>query len=794
MQQPVLQAVGVHKAFGPNEVLRGVDFEVAPDELVALVGENGTGKTTLVRCIAGIAPIDAGQLRITSQTVQPGDLATTLSIVWQDLALSDNLDTVANVFLGREGGRLLPNDAAREVQTTRLLGRLGVTVTDPTAPVSLLSGGERQAIALARSMVGSPSLLILDEPTAALDTSGVDAVRRLIETMRARSVAILLISHDMEFVTSVADRALVLRDGRITADVRRPELSPDRLQALVAGLEVDLRAQEHLAGLRSLVDELSEVEPSAVLPLIVSATSVAMELDQVALHLLSRDGNDMSLAAGLGLAESLRAALVSIPPREDDPHWTAIRDQRRQVIPDTRSATDQTTSRLLGTAGIRSMWTVPLIGAEGVMGTLSGYSRVAGPESEAALHLAELYASQAAGTLDRERLLDTVTRRNRTLETLRQLLETLTGPGGADADLETALEILRVGLGADRLALVDVDADGTATRTRTVTETSGDADAMRDEPVALDDGTTLVEQIERGDDRQALVATWGAHPPEPGAAQLLTDGAQSVLLALRRLDHERALLEAMTLRRAHGLQRTFLTRLSHELRTPLTAIQGYAESLQLSDVDWEPATTDRFLGVIAHESQRLGHLVTDMLDSSAVESGGLALQLDWCDVRQVVAAALGAIDRPEVDVTIDAGVPPIRADHDRLEQVLVNLVDNAFTHTPAGTRVTVTATVDSPSHRRGGPAATVVLRVTDDGPGLPSHVDAAHCQPGARGVDSSGSGLGLSIVRGIVDAHAGTLEVTSGPLGTGWQITLPVDGPSDAAPAWSLDDGIEEPA
>jgi signal transduction histidine kinase len=248
--------------------------------------------------------------------------------------------------------------------------------------------------------------------------------------------------------------------------------------------------------------------------------------------------------------------------------------------------------------------------------------------------------------------------------------------------------------------------------------------------------------------------------------------------------------ETAALRRSRELQRGFLSRLSHELRTPLTAIKGYASSLLQPDVSWDAESQQRFLTRIAAESSRLGRLVDDLLRFSAIESGILQLQRDWCSIPLVLDAAIACLPQadpadpadparpagaPLVEVDCADRLPPIWADHDRLEQVFVNLLSNATSHNPAGTRIRVRAAPDG--------QGAVLVTVADDGPGLPPDVAQAPFEPmrRRRRAASSGSGLGLSIARGIVAAHGGRMELDQPARGTCIRIHLPVENQQDAA-------------
>ena len=281
------------------------------------------------------------------------------------------------------------------------------------------------------------------------------------------------------------------------------------------------------------------------------------------------------------------------------------------------------------------------------------------------------------------------------------------------------------------------------------------------------------------DGQAALVARWHDGPLPADSAALLEDAAHSLRLALERQEAWIANQETAALRRSRELQRGFLSRLSHELRTPLTAIRGYASSLLQTDVTWDGESEQRFLTRIAAESARLGRLVDDLLRFSAIESGILQLQRDWCDIPLVLDAAIACL-RPSgaqlVGVRCPADLPTIWADHDRLEQVFVNLLANAVGHNPPGTRVTVTAALDGPG--------TVLVTVADNGPGIPPDVARAPFEPMRRHRSpSSGSGLGLSIARGIVEAHGGRLELVQPGRapGTCFRICLPVENPESPA-------------
>jgi D-xylose transport system ATP-binding protein len=238
---PVLELEGVSKSFGPVQALSEVDFKVHNGEVVALVGDNGAGKSTLVKAIAGIHPVDEGRIVFEGNEVRiagPTD-ATDLGIatVYQDLALCDNLDVVENLFLGREEGGFALDETSMEKQTGELLGRLAVTIVDIRSEVGTLSGGQRQQVAIARSLLGDPKLVVLDEPTAALGVRQTAMVLNLIKRLKEEGHAVVVISHNLADVFEVADRIFVLRLGRKAADLGAHQASQEEVVAAITGAE-----------------------------------------------------------------------------------------------------------------------------------------------------------------------------------------------------------------------------------------------------------------------------------------------------------------------------------------------------------------------------------------------------------------------------------------------------------------------------------------------------------------------------------------------------------------------------
>jgi D-xylose transport system ATP-binding protein len=244
---PLLELEGVSKRFGPVQALDRVDFAVHASEVVGLVGDNGAGKSTLVKAIAGIHTADAGSLRFEGREVsisRPQD-ATELGIatVYQDLALCDNLDVVANIFLGQEEIASGPGQVSRQLDETRmehrageLLSSLAVTIPSLRSEVGTLSGGQRQQVAVARSLLGEPRVVLLDEPTAALGVPQTKQVLELIGRLRERGLGVVVISHNLANVFEVADRIVVLRLGKTAGDFQAEQTTEEHVVAAITGI------------------------------------------------------------------------------------------------------------------------------------------------------------------------------------------------------------------------------------------------------------------------------------------------------------------------------------------------------------------------------------------------------------------------------------------------------------------------------------------------------------------------------------------------------------------------------
>nr|WP_218935741.1 ATP-binding cassette domain-containing protein [Actinomadura citrea] len=238
---------GLNKSFGPVHVLHDVDFSVRLGEVMALVGDNGAGKSTLIKCIAGIHPIDSGQIEFEGKPVSVDGPRTAsalgIEVVYQDLALADNLDIVQNMFLGRERRKgIVLDEPSMEEAARETLARLSVrTVKSVRQQVASLSGGQRQTVAIAKAALWESKVVILDEPTAALGVAQTRQVLDLVRRLADTGHAVVLISHNMNDVFEVADRISALYLGRVAADVATSEVTHGQVVELItAGRSGDL--------------------------------------------------------------------------------------------------------------------------------------------------------------------------------------------------------------------------------------------------------------------------------------------------------------------------------------------------------------------------------------------------------------------------------------------------------------------------------------------------------------------------------------------------------------------------
>jgi D-xylose transport system ATP-binding protein len=236
----VLSLRGISKQFGAVSALTDIDLDVHAGEVVALVGDNGAGKSTLVKVLAGVHQPTSGTITFKGETVSLSDPAAALGLgiatVFQDLALCENLDVVANIFLGKELSPMRLDEVSMEIKAWKLLNELSARIPSVREPIASLSGGQRQTVAIARSLLLDPKLIMLDEPTAALGVAQTAEVLDLIERVRERGLGVIMISHNMEDVRAVADRIVVLRLGKNNG-VFLPDASNQELVSAITGAE-----------------------------------------------------------------------------------------------------------------------------------------------------------------------------------------------------------------------------------------------------------------------------------------------------------------------------------------------------------------------------------------------------------------------------------------------------------------------------------------------------------------------------------------------------------------------------
>lgn len=237
--EPILELKGVSKQFGAVAALTDIDLTVHRHEVVALVGDNGAGKSTLVKTLAGVHSPTKGQIFFdgaqVAHTSPAAAMERGIATVFQDLALCENLSVVNNLFLGRELRPWRVDSVSMETRSWELLRELSAKIPTVRIPVASLSGGQRQTVAIARSLLGDPKVIILDEPTAALGVAQTAEVLDLIGRLRERGLGVLMISHNMADVLKVADRVVVLRLGRNGGEFEAAGTHPDQLVSAITG-------------------------------------------------------------------------------------------------------------------------------------------------------------------------------------------------------------------------------------------------------------------------------------------------------------------------------------------------------------------------------------------------------------------------------------------------------------------------------------------------------------------------------------------------------------------------------
>jgi D-xylose transport system ATP-binding protein len=251
---PRLELRGINKTYGAVRALTDVNFEVYAGEVVGLVGDNGAGKSTLIKVIAGVGPADSGEIFLEGQPIKvtSPQAATRLGIetVYQDLALCDNLDVVSNLFLGREERTLWQTlrETDMEERTLNVLHSLDVKIPSVRTLVASLSGGQRQSIAVAKSILRNAKVVLLDEPTAALGVAQTRQVLNLIKRLREQGLAVVVISHNLADVFEVVDRVTVLRLGRKVGTFGIKNTSQEKIVAAITGAEFGELLDSHSNG------------------------------------------------------------------------------------------------------------------------------------------------------------------------------------------------------------------------------------------------------------------------------------------------------------------------------------------------------------------------------------------------------------------------------------------------------------------------------------------------------------------------------------------------------------------
>jgi D-xylose transport system ATP-binding protein len=237
-QTPLVEMRDVSIAFGGIKAVDHVSIDLFPGEVVGLLGHNGAGKSTLIKCLSGAYQMDSGEILIDGKRAtinNPRDARDyNIETIYQTLALADNLDTSSNLFLGREMmSRGLVDDASMEAEARKIMGRLNPNFRKFSVPVSALSGGQRQSVAIARAVYFNARILIMDEPTAALGPHETQMVADLIKELKAQGLGIFLIEHDIHNVMKLCDRAVVMKNGQRVGTVNVADVTDDDILGMI---------------------------------------------------------------------------------------------------------------------------------------------------------------------------------------------------------------------------------------------------------------------------------------------------------------------------------------------------------------------------------------------------------------------------------------------------------------------------------------------------------------------------------------------------------------------------------
>ncbi len=339
----LLRVSGLGVTFGPLTALTDAELTVGEGELVALAGEPGAGKTTLVRCIAGDIAPSAGRVTLAGEPVPAlagGTGRRDIGVVWSDLALCENLDVAGNLLLGQESRRLMFSHSRFHAAAAALLRELEIPVRDTTQMIGSLSPGQRTLVGVAKALRQGPRLLVLDEPTASLGVLEAGQVEELITSLRARGTAILLATRDIDQMFRLADRIVVLRRGRVVGNLSPSGTHPDDVAALLSGQEIDSSARGQLSRLHGLAGRLVSADPSSSLALILSALGAALGSESVCIHVVR--GGALVCEGSLGFAPGADRALVAASrsarpgARPGAPRLTSSWWSRRICAPTTR--------------------------------------------------------------------------------------------------------------------------------------------------------------------------------------------------------------------------------------------------------------------------------------------------------------------------------------------------------------------------------------------------------------------------------------------------------------------------